>query len=240
MMDISNSAARPYQNFVSQEVDIKKYEKLYEDEGLLSIPNFITPSLCDKLKSDLDEYVWFTYSFTPVNNVWGEPGHFLLNSPLIQERFKECEKNREDGNFTYRFKRQFGKHFETCVCVTCRLYATLSDQRVIKVLEQITGLKELKPGEMFVSKYTKGDFLATHHDKNKGKITTTFCLTDNWDPNYGGILHFCDKDGQIYKSIVPKMGNLCIFRLVKEKQMDHFVSEVRVDKNRYMVSAWYY
>ena len=98
------SLALPYNNFVSPDLDIDEYKKSYnENKELVVIPNFITSELCDEIKPELENYPWFTYSFTPVDNVWGEPGHFALDSPLLQERFNECSRNRDMGNFTYRF-----------------------------------------------------------------------------------------------------------------------------------------
>ena len=96
------------------------------------------------------------------------------------------------------------------------------------------------PGEVFLSNYKKNDFLSLHHDINKGDIAVTISLSYDWDPVYGGILHFCDDEKNIYKSVVPKLGNINIFKLDPNKGIDHFVSPVNVDKNRYTLVAWYY
>jgi len=95
------------------------------------------------------------------------------------------------------------------------------------------------PGEMFVSNYGNGDFLSVHHDQNKGNIAVTFSLNTDWHPTYGGILHFCDKDKNIYKSISPNNGSVNIFKINQEVGIDHFVSQVVVDKSRYSLIVWY-
>ena len=107
------------------------------------------------------------------------------------------------------------------------------------ILCKIIGCRNLKPREVFLSNYGKNDYLSLHHDINKGDITVTISFTYDWDPVYGGILHFCDDDKNIYKSIVPKLGNINIFKLDLSKGIDHFVSTVNVDKNRYTLVAWY-
>jgi Rps23 Pro-64 3,4-dihydroxylase Tpa1-like proline 4-hydroxylase len=91
---------------------------------------------------------------------------------------------------------------------------------------------------MFLSKYEKDDFLSVHHDIQKGDISVTCSLTEDWDVSWGGLLHFCNEEG-VYKTISPKMGTLNVFKLDPENGLDHFVSMVNVNKPRYTFTAWY-
>ena len=79
-----------------------------------------------------------------------------------------------------------------------------------------------------------------HHDKNKGDIAVTISFAYDWDPVFGGVLHFCDKDQNIHTSVTPKAGEINIFKLDPQNEVNHFVSPVVVDKNRYTLVAWYY
>ena len=125
------------------------------------------------------------------------------------------------------------------MCVSCRLTDTITSFPVIDYLCKIIDCKNLVPGEIFLSNYGKDDFLSVHSDLKKGDISVTFSLTYDWYPAYGGILHFCDDYQNIYKSIVPNLGSLNIFKLDKENGLKHFVSSVNVNKNRYTLTAWY-
>jgi Rps23 Pro-64 3,4-dihydroxylase Tpa1-like proline 4-hydroxylase len=119
------------------------------------------------------------------------------------------------------------------------LEATISSFHVTDLLSKIVGCRYLIPREIFISNYGKDDFLSIHHDIKKGDIAVTFSLAYDWNPVYGGILHFCDKDNNIYKSVVPTLGSVNIFKLDPENGIDHFVSCVNVNKNRYTLTAWY-
>ena len=132
-----------------------------------------------------------------------------------------------------------GNHYKTCCCISCRLNDTIRSFPITDLLCKIIGCKNLIPGEMFISNYGKDDFLNVHHDIKKGDISITFSLNDNWDCTYGGILHFCDKERNIYKSISPNPGSVNIFKINTEKGIDHFVSQVIVNKNRYTLTSWY-
>jgi Rps23 Pro-64 3,4-dihydroxylase Tpa1-like proline 4-hydroxylase len=119
------------------------------------------------------------------------------------------------------------------------LYDTISSFPTTDLLCKIIGCKNITPNEMFISNYGKDDFLNIHHDIKKGDVSVTFSLNDNWDSTYGGILHFCDEEQNIYKSIVPKLGSVNIFKIDLEKGINHFVSSVNVNKNRYTFIVWY-
>ena len=90
--------------------------------------------------------------------------------------------------------------------------------------------------EVNIANYTKGDFINIHRDSGKGKFAVTLSLTSDWNPSYGGLLHFVD-GSNVIDTVVPHLGNIVIFEI--NEKSDHFVSPVNVEKNRYMISAWY-
>lgn len=230
---------KKYINFINDTIDFKTYRNEFKKNDIVCIKNFINVDLRYELNKELEQYNYYEHAFCPNNGKW-EPIHLDKNTEdgILKERYEECIECRNKGLFSYSFKRQIGEHYDTCMCVSCKLYNTLKDTEIINRLEEITGICNLRPNEVFLSKYTKGDFLTTHHDKDKGKIAVVFSLTEKWNPNFGGTLHFVNDDDEIYKSITPKYGNVCIFNL-QNGIKNHFVSEVNVNKSRYMISAWY-
>ena len=124
------------------------------------------------------------------------------------------------------------------MCAYCTLEHTFKSFQVTDSLCKLIGCRNLVPNEMFLSKYEKDDFLSVHHDIQKGDISVTCSLTEEWDVSWGGLLHFCNESG-VYKTISPKMGTLNVFKLDPEHGLDHFVSMVNVNKPRYTFTAWY-
>jgi hypothetical protein len=227
-------------NFLNEDINnkyvIKLYNKMYKDTSIITIPNFISSDILENIKSEIENYKWWSYSIVPENDTW----NVKYTHELTHENKIELFDNLEKKNFCYRFKRSTQDHFHSCYCISCRLSETICGDEVKNLLCKIVGCKKLKPGEVFLSSYSKDDFLSLHHDKNKGDLSVTFSLTYDWDPTYGGILHFCDEDKNIYKSIVPTLGSVNIFKLDPQDGITHFVSCVNVDKNRYTLTAWYY
>jgi len=236
---------RPYlkntiPNFVNKDMitlpNIIKYNKIYNEENIVTIPNFISDDVLCSVKTDIETYKWWSYATRSTNG----KRTVQYSQDISAQMIAECEQAHVNKLFTYRFQRCIGKHYDTCRCVSCKLNDTVKSFPFTDILCRIIGCRNLKPGEVFLSRYGKNDFLSLHHDKNKGDISVTISFTYDWDPVYGGILHFCDDDKNIYKSIVPKLGNINIFKLDLNKGIDHFVSTVNVDKNRYTMVAWYW
>lgn len=235
---------RPYlkntiPNFVNNDMitlpNITKYNKMYKDESIVTIPNFISYDVLGSIKHEIENYKWWSYATIPTNNKWIV--HYAQD--ISKQTSDHCDEAFINKLFTYKFRRCLGNHYDTCTCISCRLNATVKSFPFTDILCKIIGCRNLKPREVFLSNYGKNDYLSLHHDINKGDITVTISFTYDWDPVYGGILHFCDDDKNIYKSIVPKLGNINIFKLDLSKGIDHFVSTVNVDKNRYTLVAWY-
>lgn len=236
---IRPSFKRRIPHFINQYINnpeqIQVYKKMYLETGMVTIPNFISSSILSDIKSEIENYPWWIYAIFPDNT---------LNQPRYEKEITEnsielCSNMLEMQTFTYRFRRSFIDHFSDCVCITCRLYDTIKSFQVTEYLCKIINCNNLEMNELFLSNYSKDDFLTIHGDIKKGDISITFSLTYDWNPVYGGILHFCDKYKNIYKSIVPTLGSANIFKLPKEDGLDHFVSTVNVNKNRYTLTTWF-
>jgi hypothetical protein len=222
-------------NNISEEL-LNQYSQKYKEEKIINVPNFISEKILTHIRKDIENYKWWIYATMPNNNIWKPEYNKLLTS----ERNNECQTNLINKNFAYRYQVCYGNHYKSCYCISCKLKDTISSFPVTDALCKIVGCRNLRAGEMFLSNYVKDDFLSLHEDKKKGDIAVTFSFSYDWYPCYGGILHFCDNENNIYKSIVPNLGSLTIFDLDNQKGKKHFVSNVNVEKNRYTLTAWYF
>ena len=227
--------ARAFSNFINPLLDTTKYTATYNETGIVNIPLFVSLDFVKSIQNELNTLPWWHYSVNPNNNVWGVKEHNAMSINISNE----CLYHLEKKEFVYRFKKCSDRHYETCCCIGCKLNDTAKSFPVTDMLCKILGYRNLIPTEVFVSNYSMGDFLSMHSDKNKGDIAVTFSLTCDWHPTYGGILNFCDDKNSIFKSVVPDAGSVNIFKLDKEKGLNHFVSCVNVNKSRYTLTAWY-
>jgi len=65
-------------------------------------------------------------------------------------------------------------------------------------------------------------------------------LTENWNPTFGGLLHFYDSEKkEIYKTINPKFNSLTIFKIKNVPITDHFVSTNTSSSSRHAFTGWF-
>jgi Rps23 Pro-64 3,4-dihydroxylase Tpa1-like proline 4-hydroxylase len=216
---------------------LSKCRNAYIAENIVSIPDTISKDEVTTILSDLAAFKWWNYAIKTSSK--GVEYFTNIDDPSILHSRAMAQYDLTLKNFAYSFKRTVGNHYLTCQCVECRLVNTARDSQVTDILSKIVGHPTLKAEEIFISNYGKDDFINIHHDIKKGDIAVTISLTMDWDPTYGGVLHFADKDKNIYKSISPMFGTMSIFRVSRDTGIDHFVSSVNVNKNRYMIVAWY-
>jgi hypothetical protein len=130
------------------------------------------------------------------------------------------------------------------------LIRELSAPRFLRVLEQITGIKQVLPdpylygGGLHLS--GPGGVLKPHTDFHyyRGlnlyrRINILVYLNDGWSLGDGGCLSLCDKQGQPVKTVVPDWGKVVIFR-TDDQSVHGFPVPVAEGKWRRSVALYYY
>lgn len=236
---------RRYLNFVSDQylnksdAEWNNYANVLEKYYIINIPNFMNPKTAELVINDIKKRPnnWWTHAIRPDEN--NDRTYKSCDDQNLQKYIDRAQKAADNGLFSYHFQRINGPHYSTCDCFSCRLVETMSSYEVMSILSKITGKTVTNMEETFVSKYVKNNFLTVHHDKNKGNYTFILSLTKDWNPVHGGLTHFCDSEGNIYKTVTPRFNNLIIFKLSPERQMDHFVSQVCGPNVRYAYTGWF-
>lgn len=214
-----------------------------DTERIITVSNFLTPETEQLIRELIPHYKpeWWNRSFIPIKTDEGykwTPKHYPCTDELCVKRYQDVKARFDIGEFAYSYHRS-GNHYATCKCFSCTLTKIFNSDECKKSLSNLIGKPIEGFNEMFASKYSQGDFLSMHHDNKKGDYTFVLNLTDDWNPNFGGLTHFWDESKrEIYKTAVPKFGSLTIFKLDESVQMDHFVSMVLVPRNRYAFTGW--
>lgn len=219
--------------------EISKYSQTLLYNHLVTIPLCISDSAKAEILQDIPNFGsdWWFHSIKKENQ---SPTYFKPNQiSKIKAASKLARKNILRGFFCYHFMRTKGGHVGGCICFSCRMETTMRNSEMTTFLSKIVGSEVCSFGETFTSNYSKGHFLTKHHDKNKGDYTFILSLTEGWKDIYGGLTHFVNSEGQIHKTLIPTFGNLTIFKIDPNHQMDHFVSEVSIDKERITHTGWF-
>jgi len=112
----------------------------------------------------------------------------------------------------------------------------LNSTNVLKEVSELIGKKIIKTTDIFISKFSKGDFLSVHNDTNLGRYAFIIYLNERWDNKCGGDLNLITKHG-IHVSIKPEYNKLVLID-IKSEERPHYINEVLCD-NRYAITGWF-
>lgn len=236
-------------------------------QDLLIIDNFLPAALAEEVHAFLDKGMpkdWWDYSFhapfeaVRCSNLWPNDSHTLqmikghrgdpeLASALrVADAYAKSTEEFAADRIAYAFRRTT-MHFETCGCVLCRLEDIFHSGALLNRIVEFDGKCspddppfDLEVATSFASWYAPGDFLSPHSDKNNGDLAFVWNLTKDWRPQYGGNLHFLEKDWtKIDRVVQPGFNQLVIFEVGAEG-IGHLVSHVApgVTKKRLAFSGW--
>lgn len=130
------------------------------------------------------------------------------------------------------------------------LIRELSNPRFLRVLEQITGIKQLIPdpyltgGGLHLS--GSGGILSPHTDFHYyrplnlyRRINVLVYLNEDWSLEDGGCLSLYDSQGEIVQTVVPEWGRVVIFR-TDHHSVHGFPVPIAEGKWRRSVALYYY
>ena len=240
-------------DILNKNLDLQSLKEEYDKNKFIIIRDFLEEEWAEKLRTYYENMPpeWWSWMFLPDPDLgienWKTSVYKDDGSPALAqiiERKREFLFNifKENRGFSYIYRRVFyGSHYPPCLCEECQFRkGFLETTPMINFLEHITGCSNLTPGELFTSRYAKGDYNGPHNDVNKGRATIVLNLSKDWLPQDGGIFFGMEEDYVTVKHVeVPTFNSLVIFD-VSSGGMPHLVNHVTVDnKERLAITGWY-
>ncbi|WP_444903913.1 2OG-Fe(II) oxygenase family protein [Microbulbifer sp. CnH-101-E] len=94
------------------------------------------------------------------------------------------------------------------------IYNLLSSEEMMSNIREITGMPSLTYLSAQLTAFAPGDFITRHKDdvqSEKRRVAFVYNLSENWHPDWGGLLQFYKNDGTPTESWVPQYNSLCLF-----------------------------
>ncbi len=95
-----------------------------------------------------------------------------------------------------------------------RVFESLNGPDFIDLIRAVTGIETIVKADAQATLYGPGHFLNTHDDKiagHKRRVAYVLNMTQNWNPDWGGLLQFYDDDGGVEDAFVPRFNTLSLF-----------------------------
>jgi SM-20-related protein len=115
----------------------------------------------------------------------------------------------------------------------------LNHPDTIDTLRQITGEPAIAYADMQATRYRPGDFLTRHDDDVPEKhrlFAYVLGMTRGWKPEWGGLLHFTDRDDRLIDTIAPRFNALSLFAIRQPHSVSYVAPYASAD--RISVTGW--
>ncbi len=120
-----------------------------------------------------------------------------------------------------------------------RFVRWMADEEFLAVMRSLSGLEDINRVYAQGTMYAQGSFLNVHTDEvqvENRRLAYVINLTRSWRPDWGGLLHFDDGEGNVVETFFPHFNSLSLF-LVPQ---NHFVSYVApfAQADRLAITGW--
>ena len=222
--------------------DITKVSDLKDEfskNGIVRIFNFLEQTSLEKLKISLETKVEYANAFNLEGQNKQATDAEIKALPVTtqQQLYRDIHEVAAKGaGFLY------GRHKieKSSLAELNGALELLNTESTLKQIREITGMHALAYADGQATRYRRGDFLTRHIDNIPGetrRIAYVLGFTENWHPDWGGLLQFFEKDGTPTRSWSPAFNSLTLFDVDKV----HSVTSIApfALKNRYSITGWF-
>jgi hypothetical protein len=213
--------------------------------GMVVIPEFVDVATAERLTrfltAEMPSDWWFASTYPGMAEQRIDTRNVPENVGEVARQYAWAQARFAAGGFAYAFFRTL-HHVAGCGCPLCESISLLEGPEMLARIAGITGLPITRSGGLFASDYTPTSFLSPHTDQDNGRVALVWQLTQNWRPQFGGLLHILDDDWEEVRGIiVPRFNSAALFAVPEPYGTPHFVSQVAsgVGARRLAVSGWY-
>lgn len=225
-------------------LQLGKLREKFRERGRVEIRNFLRPEAVEHLREHLIERTDWTLVLNAGKNVYEIPSETF--EALTPEQHVEMDRRvfaAAERGFQYRYESirvpdedQDRKTRGTSLDNFVRFMAS---KKVLSILGEVMGSHDLTFADGQATAFGSGHFLNRHDDDVDGKhrrAAYVFGLQPTWNVDWGGLLMFHGKDGNVEEAFTPAMGALRLFRV----PTPHSVSYVTpfATQRRLSITGW--
>lgn len=215
----------------------KKYQLELMNNGVVRIPNFLNNSYVNLIESVVKE-LKFNKAVVINDKAIELTKEYLEN--YNQDDYKKLSLNiSEQASKGVGFV--YGRNFidSNSPDVLKELVGELSSSVFFHFLQSDQNFK-LSSVDCQATEYKHGDFLTRHNDvlmSENRVFAYVISLTPFWHSDWGGLLHFLDKTGEVTNTYVPKYNCITIFDVNKIHSVSYVTPFAKF--GRYSLTGWF-
>lgn len=230
---------------LNPQLDIQAQRARFEADRRVQIPEALTPDFAEAIRGCLEREVDWTVAYI------GEQGSTTIGGDQFRAMDRQAVA-RFQADLLARARRGFQFLYNSYMMVTAykegrdpglflhRVLEFLNSPEFLEPMRVITGVSAIRKADAQATCYRPGHFLRHHDDSSQDgqqrEVAYVLNLTRDWQPDWGGLLHFHDEAGNVTDTFAPRFNTLSLFRV----PMGHYVSLVApwAGGNRYAITGW--
>jgi SM-20-related protein len=226
---------------LNENLDIQKLSNEFRQKKRILIKNLLKPDYAEACRNSLISQTPWTLRFRHQ----GKSVEFtrqqfeqLTNEQKMQFSLDMAHFDFIHNRFAMHEMFQQNKHHDLHLY---KVYQDLGSDDFLDFLRKVTGIPEIKKRGAMAACFGHGHFLKEHDDYQDGELRLcayVLNMSEDWQPDWGGLLHFMDYDRNIVDTFVPVHNSLSLFAVPAK----HFVSMVApyAKHGRYSITGWVY
>ena len=223
---------------INDSLDLAPYRDVLARAGRVQIPGFLRTAEAERLADCLRDAVpWSTFER-------GQPDTPPWQGPTRAQRMPDAWRRAAAG-FHFVYDRYLiveamkaGR--DTHLPVQSVLYL-FNSPPFLELIRGLTGDPELMMVGGQATRYLPGQFLRVHddrHDDEARRFAYVLNLSRDWEPDWGGLLHFVDADGRHVDAFTPHFNSLSLFRVPARHFVGHVAPWAR--QPRLAITGWWH
>lgn len=189
----------------------------YQKDSRSRIENIFNDDTAQALRASLLDTSQFRHTFVQ-NNAEVTASDEELNN-LDTSKRKEIVDGifnlaSEGVGFFYGKKKLTPETTTNRYSIQWKVYEWLNQPETIEMINKVTGRTDIVSANAQATQYLPGHFLTRHNDVNfheERRVAYVLNFTDEWHPDWGGLLQFYTSEGEPKDSWAPIFNSMILF-----------------------------
>lgn len=224
------------------------YAALAEQFGAdqrLRVADLLAPAAARNLLDSLPTVPFeYTFHVNGQNHVASKPDMLALTAEQRQKLQSDMHAAAADGiGFFYASYMLTQSRRDVASGALLRVHELLdflNSEDMLAFVSRVSGRNDLRSADGQVTAYTPGHYLTRHRDRIDGeerRLAYVLGLTEEWHPDWGGLLQFFDDDGTPRDAWAPRFNSLALFDVRHVHSVTYVTPYAR--KPRLSVTGWF-
>ncbi len=227
--------------YFNPDIDWSAAQARFQQTGRVQLRNLFTPEVAQALARAVEAIDWsLTYRDTRGDRRLGPDQLRALDAEQRQHLVRGIEHvARHEFQFAFLTESLADAVREGRTDLLARFMRWMGGEAFMGRMRELSGEMGVSALYAQATLYAPGHFLLAHDDhvdNEQRRLAYVLNLTPRWRPDWGGLLHFSDAEGNVTETFFPHFNSMALFRVPQT----HFVSYVApfAQGERSAITGW--